>query len=179
MIWTIGMEYFKNDTGKEFDGAKFTAFEAPDLETAKDMASKLIKTSHEQAKAIDDERIKLNGLMAEFPDGKCDVSDYAAAFAVTCTGFTTGFGRISGIVRGGAYWFHLFIKEELDKRQKTMFDDSKVAEQLETERSFEDIMGEADTNVAQPETYNEWYFNRAGDEIDGVPDFWQVQTGLY
>lgn len=185
MIFVLGVEYFKNETGMEFDGKNVKSFEAKTLEEASGLAKAFIKSLWSNTDSLH-ANIQLmqqsTGSNPKFGlrDGEREIKDKADIFAMQICGSVGGFDSISNIIRGEAYWFHLFIKAELDTRPVGMFDTDPAASLEATPKSFEEIMSDAITSsTQQPLEYTEAYFNRAGDEIPGVPDFWQVQAGLH
>lgn len=187
MVFTLGIEYFKNDTGKEFDGSILSSdISAKDITEASEKARSIIKTVRANIEPL---LANINLMKQSNPNAKPSIelkdgqtrelNDFADVFALQLCPRSTGFDKISRIVRGDSYWFHLFVKKEMDSRPTGMFDTDPAAELTAAPKSFDEIMREATAETTQPLEYTEAYFNRAGDDIPGVPDFWQVQAGLH
>jgi hypothetical protein len=188
MVFTLGIEYFKNETGKEFDGAVINSdISAKDITEATEKARSIIKSVRANVAPL---LANIEAMKKNDPDAKPSVglndgqtrelNDFADIFALQLCSRSTGFDKISQIVRGDSYWFHVFVKKEMESRPVGMFDTDPAAELTATPKSFEEIMSEAAAaGTTQPLEYAESYLNREGDDLAGVPDFWQVQAGLH
>lgn len=183
MIVTLGIEYFRNDTGMEFDGANVCSFSVDNIDLAKEQASTIIKDLQSNSDKLyaNVKLMKESGSVPVFKlnNGERALNDKADVFAMQVCGSTHGFDKIAAIVRGDSYWFHLFIKKEMASRQTGMFDADPSSELNAEPKSFDEVMSDSAQAPVQNIEFTEAYFNRAGDEIPGVPDFWQVQAGLH
>lgn len=177
-IYTLGMEYYRNESGKELGGTPLLRIDSKEasFEHVKAHVSALLievqtAVREKMENPLLPEVFKLRGLVYD------QSSVLTGMFAKT----RLGFDRIYAIIKSDTYWYHLFLDDEMAKQRKSMFDNSKeLSENLE-ERSFEDIMGNAvDLSNETSLTFTQdAFFNKEGVELNGLPDFWQVQAGLY
>lgn len=178
--WSIGVEFYKNETEKEMDGAMMTSFELPATATPEDVkeAAKLaVNEIIEGAKAYQSSKPFIKSM--ESLNGK---QDYVHALAGVLAGSPRGYNNILRVVEHDTYWFHVFTREEMQKQRTTMFDNSKDLEaHVNKEQSFEDIMGESSNDKLDNGglTFTcDFYFSKTGEELNGLPDFWAIKAGL-
>jgi hypothetical protein len=151
--WRLGIEWFRNDSEKEFDGKALIAG----------------ATSEELAVAVAEIATYVAITFSAY-----GTSEYRPLVFLPKTSDEV-MERIKG---NGGYWFHVFHKPTMDGMRQNMFDADKDAEP--TERSFEEVMAESSEPLKLPEQIPEHdrYFNHRGEEINGLPDFWALQAGL-
>jgi hypothetical protein len=139
MEWRIGLEWFRNDTGKEFDGATLArGFDAQSLiEIVPEIALTLVKQAEAEPPQLAPARLAL--------------------------------------IKSGCWWLHVFHKPTIDVAPKTMFETND--EFTEKERSFDEIMTDVQT-ASSSIVAEDRYFDRHGNDLNGPPDFWELQAGL-
>ena len=177
--WVLGLEFYKNDSGKEMDGHVLKKFEyenAEDFDAMKESVSKAIISICDVATKVAADPA------AQDICKKNNANIYAWSIAGLLTSSATAFNKIYTAIASDAYWFHFFNNDEMAQQRKTMFDNSKELESNLTEHSFEEIMGDV-TKPTQDggglSFSKDAFFNKEGVELNGLPDFWQVQAGLY
>lgn len=145
MTWALGIEWYRNDTEKEFDGKILVKAEGTDA---------------------------CEALKLTIPAAIQSIQDRFQHHPESMT------HEMHQAVTHGLWWLHIFVKEDLDKLPKNMFDSTS---ELETkERSFEEIMAEANAPVPDLATplAADFFYSRNGNEIPSIPDFWMLQAGL-
>ena len=144
-MWCLGIEWYRNESGKEFDGKIQCRTEADDgPEALKLMIPAVIQATKDR--------------FQHHPESMSHEMHQA--------------------VSSGTWWIHIFHKPTLDRMPKNMFD---ATEELNpVEKSFEEIMGETKEQLADPMAplQRDFFYDRNGNEINGLPDFWMIQAGL-
>ena len=136
--YALGLEYYRNDSGKEFDG--FIMLKADSIETLK----LLVKA----AAAEIQQRLK----------------DAPQSFTPE---------RLFNITNG-TYFFHIMHKPTIDSMRKNMFDQ----EDLEIKDvTLEETLTEGAAVEPVP-LQNDFFYDKNGDELPGLPDYWLLQAGL-
>lgn len=182
MLWALGVEYYKNETEKEMEGAIILHFEIGDnvpADDVRELVSEFVMKIINNAKMTEQSDKFKSAMLSGL--GKVDFP-HALAFDVTRS--VKGYSNIVRIVEHDTFWFHVFVKDEMARQRKSMFEKSVDELEGETkERSFEEIMGE-DLNTSDTKSGNslsftaDFYFSKSGSELNGLPDFWAVKAGL-
>jgi hypothetical protein len=150
--WCLGVEWFRNDSEKEFDGIP------------------LLKGSSAEA------LVEMLPMAIEHMPGFADqVEANIKAGKVNPTRVVTD---VPTWIRSNLIWYHLFHQPTLARMRQNMFDADPNQEHVE--RSFEEVMAESSEPLKMLEQIPEHdrYFNFKGEEINGLPDFWALQAGL-
>jgi len=181
--YKLGLEYYRNDSGKEMDGAILIHFESdkPFEDVKLETAQSLTRLHEAAVKAIEDEKFKAKLASAIKHD-----PTYADCVACFSTVSDKGRNNVTRIVSTDAYWFHLFISDEMKKQRQTMFektDDELSAHFQEPSIEVDDVTGDVASSSQNLDASglsltNDAYFSKVGVELNGLPDFWMVQAGL-
>lgn len=179
-ILTLGIEYYKNETGKEMDGASIAKIpvEGRTFEECKAVATEIITMLNTNANTI----LSNEHVVSQLKQIGFKEVAFPEAFALALQSSPKHSKTIIGIVRTKQYWFHLFDSEEMKKQRQTMFDQPDLLGDIEP-RSFEDIMEETTKPINDNGTglsfSEDAYFNKEGEVLMSIPDHWQVQADIY
>ena len=89
---------------------------------------------------------------------------------------------VYNVIKDDAWWWHVYRQDEIARQRKSMFE--KADCELEAhfdEPSLEDILGESKREAPQESGTNftrDAYVSKAGELLNGLPDYWMIQTGL-
>lgn len=152
--YRIGLEWFRNESEKEFDGILLLKGTS-----AEDMA-KCIPSLVEHINIVAESHLTSDPITTSLAPTK----------------FTP---ELAALVRNKLVWYHIMHKPTLDSLPKTMFE--AQPELLDgPEKSFEQIMGETSQPLTEPQRLPETdlFFTVDGNPIPGIPDFWALQAGI-
>lgn len=152
--YRIGLEWFRNESEKEFDG--ITLLKGESAEGLVESIPSLVKHINMVAESHLTESVLISSLVP--------------------TKFTP---ELAALVRNKLVWYHIMHKPTIDSLPKTMFESQP--EPLDApEKSFEQIMGDTFEPTSEPQRLPETdlFFTADGNPIASIPDFWALQAGI-
>lgn len=194
ILYTIGIEFYKNESEKEMDGHSIVHFHLPAEMSFDDVVQNLsdnIKEAREAAnKNVNDGFVTLLG-----SDTKSALEDLLGHALTESECFVLlliqkpfslpHFQKIVSTVDADMYWFHLFNRSEMAKQRKTMFEKTEAESNADhfSEPSLED--SNMDAKDAPPNLDNggltftkDAFISKSGEILNGLPDFWTIKAGL-
>jgi hypothetical protein len=180
--YIVAMEYYADEHGKRISGQKIVYIAVEDTVTFEDVREHVVEMLNVFLGNVD-KLLADNAFKTEFNQQTGRDPDRSEAFAVIAVDNAVSRTNVARIHRTDAWWWHLFIADELARQRSSEFEKAECElDEHFAEPSFEEILGESNSTTEENKSGTNFtvdaFISKDGKLLDGIPDYWMIQTGL-
>lgn len=179
--YVVAMEYYADEHGKRVSGQIVVHLCVNDTVTFDDVREHVVEMLNQFLGNVNT-LLADKAFRSEFNKQTGRDPDRSEAFAAIAVDNHVARTNVARIHRTDAWWWHLFIADELARQRTSEFEKAECElDEHFVEPSFEEILGEINPKEENKSGTNftvDAFISKDGKLLDGIPDYWMIQTGL-